>query len=98
MPAAVPQRPAGEGRLSGPDDDGVEGLAGLSLRAVVRQLLPGLLAHHVRGVPVGPVRVALPDPLLVLAVGGLGAPSALARSFAEAKVVSPGRRARAGVW
>ncbi len=33
-----------------------------------RQLRPGLLRHHVRGVPVGPVLVGVADALLVLAV------------------------------
>jgi len=37
-----------------------------------RQLSAGLLGHHVRGVPVGPVLVALPGAFLVLAVGGRG--------------------------
>src|SRR5689334_25394152 len=41
---------------------------------LLRQLGPGLLRHHVRRVPRGPVRVALPSALLVLAVGGLGTP------------------------
>jgi hypothetical protein len=40
----------------------------------LRQLFAGLLRHHVRGVPVAPVRVALPGALLVLAVGGLRTP------------------------
>jgi hypothetical protein len=49
-----------------PDDD--KGLSGSS-----RQLRPSLFRHHVRGVPVGPVLVALSSgALLVLAVGGLG--------------------------
>ena len=39
-----------------------------------RPLLAGLLAHHVLGVPVWPVRVGLPCPRLVLPVGGRGAP------------------------
>src|ERR1700689_4232794 len=39
-----------------------------------RQLFPGLLSHHVLGVPVRPVRVALPNALLVLAVSGLRTP------------------------
>ena len=38
------------------------------------QFCPGLLRYHVSGVPVGPVRVALPGALLVLAVGGLRTP------------------------
>src|SRR6266540_3471167 len=38
------------------------------------QFLAGLLAHHVVGVPVGPVRVCRADALLVLAVGGRRAP------------------------
>ena len=54
-----------------------------------RQLRAGLLRHHVRGVPVGPVRVSLPGALLVLAVGGLRPPHALARSPADANAVSP---------
>src|SRR6267378_4318853 len=41
----------------------------------LRRLFAGLLRHHVLGVPVGPVLVALPPgALLVLAVGGLGTP------------------------
>jgi hypothetical protein len=36
----------------------------------LRKHFAGLLGHHARGVPVGPVRVGLPDALLVLAVGG----------------------------
>jgi hypothetical protein len=43
-------------------------------RRSLRQLFAGLLSHHVGGVPVWPIRIALPDALLVLAVGGLGAP------------------------
>src|SRR5580704_18602878 len=39
-----------------------------------RQLLAGLLADHVLGVPFWPVRVGLPRPRLVLSVGGRGAP------------------------
>ena len=46
-------------------------LSSLQLR---RQFPAGLLRHHVRGVPVGPVLVALPGALLVLAVGGLRTP------------------------
>ena len=53
-----------------------------------RQLRPGVLRHHVRGVPVGPVRVALPGALLVFAVGGLCTPKPLARSAVEANAVS----------
>jgi len=46
-----------------------------SLRSgLLRQLSASLLRHHVRGVPVGPVRVALPGALFVLSVGGLRAP------------------------
>jgi hypothetical protein len=37
---------------------------------LLRQFGAGLLRRHVRGVPVGPVRVALPGAFLVLAVGG----------------------------
>src|SRR5580704_18364066 len=40
----------------------------------LRQLFAGLLRHHVGGVPVWPIRVALPRALLVLAVGGLRTP------------------------
>src|SRR5271155_1057247 len=40
----------------------------------LRRLFAGLLRHHVRGVPIGPVLVALPGAFLVLAVGGLGTP------------------------
>src|SRR6516162_11861048 len=39
-----------------------------------RQLFARLLSHHVGGVPVWPVRVALPNTLLVHAVSGLRAP------------------------
>src|SRR5256885_8818044 len=39
-----------------------------------RQLRSRLLGRHVRGVPIGPVRVALAEALLVLAVGSLGTP------------------------
>ena len=39
-----------------------------------RQLRPGLLRHHVRGVPVWPVLVALPGALLMLAMGSLRPP------------------------
>src|SRR5262245_39781464 len=38
------------------------------------QLSASLLRHHVRGVPVGPVLVALPGSLFVLSVGGLRTP------------------------
>ena len=54
------------GRAAADDDDVVV--------AHVRQLRAGLLGHHVRGVPVGPVRVGLAGALLVLAVGGRRAP------------------------
>ena len=37
----------------------------------VGNFVPASLRHHVLGVPVGPVGVALPGALLVLAVGGL---------------------------
>jgi hypothetical protein len=40
--------------------------------ALLRQRIAGLLRHHVSGVPLRPVGVALPDALLVLAVGCLG--------------------------
>jgi hypothetical protein len=40
----------------------------------LRQLSASLLRHHVRRVPVGPVRIALPGTLFVLSVGGLRAP------------------------
>jgi hypothetical protein len=53
-------------------------------RRLLRQLFARLLAHHVLGVPIWPVRVGLPDALRVLAVRGR---NALARSFADAKVV-----------
>ena len=49
------------------------------------QLRPGLLGHHVRGVPARPVRVALAAALLVLAVGGLRTPQR-ARQFARGGV------------
>ena len=41
--------------------------------AHTRKLLAALFAHHVLGVPVGPVRVGPADALLVLSVGRLGA-------------------------
>ena len=44
-----------------------------SLQPSFRQLLASLLAHHVIGVPVWPVRVGLPRVRLVLTVGGRGA-------------------------
>jgi len=37
----------------------------------LRQLFGGLRRHHVRGIPLGPVLLALPSALLVLAVDGL---------------------------
>src|ERR1700678_228510 len=40
----------------------------------LRRLFTGLLRHHEGSVPPGPVLVALPGALLVLAVGGLRAP------------------------
>src|SRR5437773_9610970 len=40
-------------------------------RLSLRQLGPGLLRNHICGVPVGPVRVALPGTLFVLPVSGL---------------------------
>jgi len=40
----------------------------------LRQLFAGLLSHHVGGVPVWPVCVALPNALLMLAVSGLRTP------------------------
>src|SRR6266436_9965050 len=40
----------------------------------LRQLFAGLLAHHVLGVPVRPVRVGLPRPRLVLPVRGRRTP------------------------
>ncbi|MEY2538895.1 MAG: hypothetical protein QOG67_2635, partial [Verrucomicrobiota bacterium] len=43
-------------------------------RRLLRQLFARLLAHQVLGVPIWPVRVGLPDALLVLAVRGRGAP------------------------
>ena len=44
-------------------------LAGPHLGSLLRQLFARLLAHHVFGVPIWPVRVGLPDPFLVLPVG-----------------------------
>jgi len=38
------------------------------------QLCAGLLCHHVSGVPVWPIRIALAGALLMLAVGGFRAP------------------------
>src|SRR5580698_3403298 len=38
---------------------------------LLRQLFPRLLRHHVGGIPLRPVLVALFEALLVLAVGGL---------------------------
>ena len=54
------------GRAAAENDDVVVAHVGSSV--------PDLLRHHVRGVPVGPVRVSLSGALLVLAVGGLRAP------------------------
>jgi hypothetical protein len=42
-----------------------------------RQGRPGLLRHHVRGVPTGPVRVPLAGALLVLSVGRFRPPERL---------------------
>src|SRR5580704_2662429 len=39
---------------------------------LLRQLRPGLLRHHIFGVPVGPVRIGGADELLVLAVRDRG--------------------------
>src|SRR5262249_3605175 len=46
-------------------------LRGSRLRGSRWQLRPGLLADHILGIPAGPVHVALPGPLLVLAMRGL---------------------------
>ncbi|HXW79803.1 MAG TPA: hypothetical protein VEJ84_09905 [Acidimicrobiales bacterium] len=46
-----------------------------------RQLLTALLAHHVLGVPVGPVGIGPADALRVLAVGPEPTNVALANSF-----------------
>src|SRR4029434_5376329 len=40
----------------------------------LRQLFAGLLLHHVLGIPLRPVRIALPGALLVLAMCGLRTP------------------------
>src|SRR5271155_4642087 len=56
----------------------------------LRQLFAGLLGHHVGGVPVWPVRVALPNALLVLAVSGPRAPKRARQVACGAE----GRRAR----
>jgi hypothetical protein len=69
----------------------------LERRGSLRQLFAGLLAHHILGVPVGPVRISLAGALLVLPVGGLARRSALARSLAEpnevaAESMRPGSR------
>ena len=56
-------------------------------RRLLRQLFARLLAHHVLGVPIWPVRVGLPDALLVLAVRGGGAPKC-------ARQVIPRRKGR----
>jgi len=40
----------------------------------LRQLFSGLFGYHVRGVPVGPIRVALPGALFMLAVRGFRKP------------------------
>ena len=40
----------------------------------MRQHFAGLLCNDVSGVPVGPVRVALPDAFFVLTVGGFRTP------------------------
>ena len=57
----------------------------------LRQLFPGLLRRHILGVPVGPVLVALPGALLVLAVGDLRTPQR-ARQVACRAERSPGSR------
>src|SRR5580704_18245341 len=56
------------------DDDHV-------LVALLRQLLAGLLAHHVPGVPLWPVRVGLPSPRLVLPVRGRRTPKRALQIF-----------------
>ena len=45
-----------------------------SILVSLRQFFAGLLRHHVRSVPLGPVLVALPGSLLMLAVGCLRTP------------------------
>ena len=40
-------------------------------RHLLWQFCPGLLRHHVCGIPVGPILVAFPDAFLVLAMGSL---------------------------
>jgi len=50
-------------------------------KSFIAATLAGLLSHHVGGVPVWPIRVAVPDALLVLAVGGLRTPKRI-REFA----------------
>src|SRR5437773_4457411 len=65
-----------------------------------RQLTARLLRRHVRGVPVGPVRVALPPAaLLVLAMGGLRTPKstrevACRPKRSHASVDAPGQSRR----
>ena len=63
-----------------------------------RQLLAGLLRHHVLGVPVRPVIMWSAGPLLVLAVRGRRAPERGREVAGEVNVVSsastrPGNRA-----
>ena len=52
--------------------DGLRNLLGQP--RLFRQFCPGLLRHHVPGVPVGPVRIGRPDALFVLAMGDRRAP------------------------
>ena len=60
-----------------------------------RQLRPGLLRHHVRGVPVGPVLIGVADALLMLAVRDRRAPHR-ARQVAHRRVRRLGRVDPAG--
>ena len=71
-------------RRAAADDDDVV------VAAHVGSSSPACSAHHVLGVPVRPVRVGLAGALLVLAVRAAARRSALARSAAEANVVSVG--------
>jgi len=50
-------------------------------RSLCRQLRPSVLRHHVFGVPVWPVRVALPGALFVLTVSGFGTPKCARQIF-----------------
>src|ERR1700733_11806672 len=58
---------------------------------LLRQLFAGLLRDHVGGVPIWPVLIAMPEALLVLAVGGLRTPKR------AGKIARRGEGCRCGV-